>query len=219
MKSGIYSITNTVNGKIYIGLANNVVARKSGHYYALRRNIHKNIHLQTAWNKYGEESFKFEKIETCEKDFLIEREDYWAKLLKVHDREYGYNLNETGIDNLNKQSTESIQKRVATRKINGVVLSEEGRKKIGEAAKGNTYNKGRKASEETKKKLSESHKGKKPNEEVIKKFTDRMKGNKYGAVKRSEEFKRKISEYNKGKKHTLESIQKMKESYAERNKK
>lgn len=58
----------------------------------------------------------------------------------------------------------------------GKTHSEEARRKIGEAHKGNTWSKGRHLSEETKRKLSEAHKGKKLSEEHKKKFSEVRKG-------------------------------------------
>ena len=74
---GIYSITNLVNNKVYVGSSTNINHRFITHKSRLRNNIHCNKHLQNAWNKYGEENFKFEVIEECEEDKLTEREQYW----------------------------------------------------------------------------------------------------------------------------------------------
>lgn len=91
--SGIYKITNTCNGKFYIGSSVNFTIRKSEHFRDLRNNKHPNRHLQKAFNKYGEESFKFEVIEYVEdKNNLLEREQYWIDRLNVCDRNIGYNI-------------------------------------------------------------------------------------------------------------------------------
>ena len=49
--SGIYCITNRKNGKIYIGSASNLRQRWNGHISDLRKEKHKNRHLQRAWLK------------------------------------------------------------------------------------------------------------------------------------------------------------------------
>ncbi len=78
MDSGIYRITNTHNDKCYIGSSKNIKFRMyDQHRRELRKNAHKNGHLQGAWNKYGESLFKFEVLEYCEVDSLIKREQYW----------------------------------------------------------------------------------------------------------------------------------------------
>lgn len=65
-KSGIYKITNTANGKCYIGCAVNIKKRFYEHKWALTRGEHGNPHLQAAWQKYGEEAFEFSVIELVE---------------------------------------------------------------------------------------------------------------------------------------------------------
>lgn len=90
-KSGIYKITNKINGKMYIGSAVNISNRFSTHQYSLSNNKHKNSHLQSAWNLYGSEAFLFEILELVEKDQLIEREQYYIDLFNSSHREIGYN--------------------------------------------------------------------------------------------------------------------------------
>jgi len=93
MRAGIYKITNTINGKIYIGQAQNIQQRFRGHKSLLNKNSHKNKHLQYAWNKYGKDSFKFEIIETVDNISLLnDREQYWLDKEKPYDREIGYNI-------------------------------------------------------------------------------------------------------------------------------
>lgn len=84
MKSGIYKILNKVNDKFYIGSSNNLLHRKSTHFYDLRNNKHRNIHLQRSYNKYNEDDFEFSIIEECEVDDLIKREQYYIDNLNPH---------------------------------------------------------------------------------------------------------------------------------------
>jgi hypothetical protein len=49
----------------------------------LRGNRHPNRHLQSAWNKYGAQAFKFEVLEIVPKDRLTAREQYWLDLHRV----------------------------------------------------------------------------------------------------------------------------------------
>lgn len=74
--SGIYQILNLVNGKRYVGSAVNIRARWSSHRHLLRCGKHHSDHLQSAWNKYGEDSFEFSVIEFCEKSDLVSREQF-----------------------------------------------------------------------------------------------------------------------------------------------
>ena len=80
--SGIYKITCTANGKIYIGSSNNCEHRWMYHRRDLRGGRHHSIYLQRAWNKYGEKSFMFEVIELVMPWSLLDREQYWLDKLK-----------------------------------------------------------------------------------------------------------------------------------------
>jgi len=107
MKSGIYTIINQVNGKFYIGSACNIKRRWAEHKRRLNRGVHKNKHLRNAWNKYGEENFKFKVLEPVEnKEDLLDREQWWMDLLKPE-----YNISLTAGSQLGfKHSEESKQK-------------------------------------------------------------------------------------------------------------
>jgi group I intron endonuclease len=60
--SGIYQITCLPTGKIYIGSSVDIEYRKGKHFYLLREGRHPNPHLQSAYCKYGKDSFSFEII-------------------------------------------------------------------------------------------------------------------------------------------------------------
>jgi hypothetical protein len=88
----IYMIKNCINNKIYIGSAMGHYRRKGQHYYMLRRNIHFNKHLQSAWNKYKEKNFKFEILEFVEDILkLQEKEEFFINLYKSNIPNNGYN--------------------------------------------------------------------------------------------------------------------------------
>lgn len=95
MNSGIYTITNIINNKIYLGKAKNIEQRKKDHFDDLIRNNHYNVHLQAAFNKYGSENFIFEPLLYCSEEFLYSEEHYWAILLNVNNINYGYNIRDT----------------------------------------------------------------------------------------------------------------------------
>ena len=80
--TGIYKIKNIVNNKVYIGSAVNLYIRWHNHKSQLNKKKHHSIKLQRAWNKHNELSFVFEIIEECEKEKLIEREQYYIDLLQ-----------------------------------------------------------------------------------------------------------------------------------------
>ena len=66
MNKGIYKIENLINGKIYIGQTLCLTTRFKSHLSLLRKNRHRNSHLQAAFNKYGELNFVFNVVEKTE---------------------------------------------------------------------------------------------------------------------------------------------------------
>lgn len=92
MTSGIYTIKNLKDNKIYIGKSIEIKKRITAHKYRLRNNKHVNTHLQNAWNKYGEDNFEFNIKEICEIKLLSLREKFWIDLYNSNNPEYGYNL-------------------------------------------------------------------------------------------------------------------------------
>jgi group I intron endonuclease len=71
---GIYQIINIIDNKKYIGQSINIKRRWTEHKRDLKKNKHKNLLLQRAWNKYGCESFKFEILVICNKKQLKQKE-------------------------------------------------------------------------------------------------------------------------------------------------
>lgn len=89
---GIYCIENTINNKKYIGSSINIYDRWRHHISSLNRNKHHSVHLNASWNKYGKNSFSFSIIETCAKDNLIDREQFYINKFKVANKNNGYNV-------------------------------------------------------------------------------------------------------------------------------
>lgn len=73
---GVYRITNSANGRQYIGSSQNVKGRWKIHNRDLNAGRHANRGLQHAWNKYGAGAFRFEVVCEVESlDRLIEQEN------------------------------------------------------------------------------------------------------------------------------------------------
>lgn len=83
--SGIYVIRNKTNNKIYIGSTNCFQKRYWDHVSFLRSGKHVNKHLQSSFNKYGEDNFTFDLLELVEDaDTLISREQHYIDTLQPH---------------------------------------------------------------------------------------------------------------------------------------
>lgn len=76
--------------------SNGIKKRWLVHICALNKNKHHNQHLQNAWNKYGKENFEFTIVEKCSDDILIIREQSWINYYNSMNAKYGYNLKEAG---------------------------------------------------------------------------------------------------------------------------
>jgi group I intron endonuclease len=67
---GIYMIRCEPTGEVYVGASVNVVKRIREHFYRLEKGIHRNHRLQSAYNKYGKESFISEVLLYCDPNSL-----------------------------------------------------------------------------------------------------------------------------------------------------
>lgn len=97
---GIYKITNSINGKIYIGKTNNSSRRWKDHQRLAFAEGHKeyNKALYQAMRKYGIENFSFEIIEEIEnyKEKGEEREKYWILYFNSYNQGYNESLGGDG---------------------------------------------------------------------------------------------------------------------------
>ena len=197
----VYKITNTVNGKSYIGIS---IHEPEKDRIQKHLSGHGNRIIANAVKKYGKEAFVYEVLEANVFDeFLPDLEvAYIANFNTVVPN--GYNLTSGG---------EAAK-----------TLSDETRRKIGEAGKGRQHSiearrkmsearKGKTLSAEHRRKISEANKGKTRSEEHCRKISEARKGKK--GKPHSAETRRKISEARKGKKgkpHSVEARRKMSEA-------
>ena len=91
MKNVIYKIRNVINDHYYIGSTIDSRKRFWAHRKDLRLGQHVCVHLQRAWDKYGEDCFKFEIVEQLSsRDELFPAEQ---RLLDEHfGKDYCYNV-------------------------------------------------------------------------------------------------------------------------------
>jgi hypothetical protein len=208
---GIYIIYNTINGKVYVGSSVDLRGRKSHHIGALKRGVHGNKHLQSAWRKYGEDAFSFRVLEeVVDNKSLVEIEQQWIDLFEASNSLYGYNI-----------------ARIAGSCV-GIVKSAETCRKISESKKGKVVH-----SDEVKKKISEScKKFYDDNPSARTAAGDRSRGRKFSESQRnnmskarkgvsngpfSEEARRNISEGTKGRIQSQETRDKISSTKKERN--
>lgn len=137
MNSGVYLITNTLNGKKYVGQSKCITRRFNRHKRAARtKNKREAFYLHNAIAKYGVENFKFEVLLYADdSDFINLMEQ---RIIAGYNTlaPFGYNLDTGG--GVSRKLSE-----VARKKLNGRTA----------------WNKGIPATEEQKKKQSESMMG------------------------------------------------------------
>ena len=81
MLTGIYKITNKLNGHLYIGQSIDIKKRWMRHKWsAFHEESVKDYPLYRAFRKYGLENFTFEIIELCDKEELEEKEIYYIQM-------------------------------------------------------------------------------------------------------------------------------------------
>lgn len=95
---GIYKITNTQNGKVYIGQAVDILMRWRQHCNeAYNKNgVAYECKFYRAIRKYGISNFTFQMIESCEVDKLNQREIFYIE--KFNSYHNGYNMTTGGQD-------------------------------------------------------------------------------------------------------------------------
>lgn len=203
MESGIYEIQSLIKPeRIYIGSAINITKRWYVHLRELNKKSHHSKKLQRHFNKYGESDLIFTVLFRCEKEFLLNYEQY---LLDRHNP-YFNNCKIAG-------------------SVLGIRLTDERKKQISNSMIGNKH--GHNSMGKKRKPFTEEHKAKlrgkrKPynlSDEHRDKLRQRMMGNevwrksigiKRGGWKFSDEVKEKMrirmmgNKINNGRKHSEE---------------
>lgn len=118
---GIYSVTNKINGKIYIGQSIDIERRWQQHKYS-----NGNIILRNAIKKYGIDNFEFKilekitpnnksKIEITEE--LTKLEQKWFDIEEPFLKENGYNIQKTSKPNLTPNRDKHFGSKISKIKI------------------------------------------------------------------------------------------------------
>ena len=205
----LYRITNKVNGKIYIGQAQDYEHRWSDHRRAVKNNRPTQI-VHHAMIKYGLDNFVFEVIAGCK----TQDDANWAEteLVKQYDsyaaNGKGYNATLGG---MNAPKTEEWKQKIS-QILMGHEVTKDTRDKV---SKGNS---GKIRSDEFKKDVGNFWRGRERSEEHRNNLSESLKGNlnavgnKNGlGYKHTEEAKRKIGEASKRSQLLLDTDQQIKE--------
>lgn len=169
---GIYKIESKIHpDRIYIGSSSDITKRWMGHLRNLRGNRHGNRRLQNHINKYGINDLMFSILIGCEKEDLIKHEQFfidslnpWFNICKIAGNTIGIkHINPPWNKGLSKYNNDIIRKMAEAHgakikgkpsKRKGTHVSEESRIKMAISQTG------KKDTEETKKKKSDSAKNK-----------------------------------------------------------
>jgi group I intron endonuclease len=176
MKSYVYKITNTVNGKIYVGKSRRPNTRWIAHKTLARATMHPKsaLPLYCAIREHGENAFCVEVVSTHDSDeAAYAAEAVAVDSLKSTDPSIGYNVNTGGCRGFTQP--EYVRKRGAQKRI-GRFVSEESRAKTSASNSGkkrtaetkaliSAASRGRRWSDESKAKARASHLGQKRTEE------------------------------------------------------
>jgi group I intron endonuclease len=112
----VYEISNEIDSRIYIGSTKNFAARFGGHRLELRKNKHRNRHLQRFHNKYGAESLKMRVLQILinpTKEQLIAAEQKYIDALNPE-----FNINRIADSRLGVKASEETRRKISQAKQN-----------------------------------------------------------------------------------------------------
>jgi group I intron endonuclease len=158
---GVYSITNLADGKRYVGSSRNIEVRFYEHRWMLTSGRHHNIHLQRAWRKHGPAAFRFEVlIELGNESELLDAEQGFIDSMQAAIRGKGYNIKPRADCGTHSAETAARISRANKGRFGGEKNPFFGRQHS-EATRATIRHKacGRRANQETRRKMSEAHAG------------------------------------------------------------
>lgn len=110
---GVYYIENLINGKKYVGHANNFYQRAQTHFLPLQGGYHQNQDLQRDFNKEGIENFLFHPLESCSGSVMFLKENEYIKRFNSvengYNKTYGGEIGRDFVKNLSQQEQDSLE--------------------------------------------------------------------------------------------------------------
>lgn len=159
LKTGVYKIICLGTDEFYVGSASTTFhTRWLTHKALLRSNRHYNRRLQEAWNEWGEENFKFVRLELCIPTLCTKREQYWVNKLDAKYPQLICNQYKKIVrTSLGTKRSDECRRQMS--------IDRQGQSPVEATKAAAKANRGKTRSEEVRKKISESHKGKVMSEE------------------------------------------------------
>lgn len=194
----IYTLTCLVNDKVYIGSTRNYKRRIGQHTSRLLLGSHHSKHLQNAWNKYGQDAFRFELVETVDAIFLFAREQFWIWRTNASNAEFGYNT--VGSVGSNNGAPHTDESRLAMSRARKGARTP---RRVSQWKKVLEGNRGKKRSPETVEKIRQSNLGSTRSDATRKLISERGMGRKH-----TDDAKGKIRLAGIGRKHSDETKEK-----------
>lgn len=114
--AGVYLITNTANGRIYVGSTVDLAKRWGRHQDELRRGVHHNPALQAAWSHHGPDAFAFSVLETVmekTKESILAAEQRWLDRYRAGKDRSTYNYLAIAGSHLGRKRSEATKLRLA----------------------------------------------------------------------------------------------------------
>lgn len=121
--SGVYIIKHNQSDKVYVGSSLDLYSRIRVHKTKLKNGTHINLKLRNFCSKYGFEGFEFSVLELCDKNNILEREQYWMDYYKSYDS--GFNISKTSsypYKDLTQEQIEERKDRISKKRGRGVFV-------------------------------------------------------------------------------------------------
>lgn len=202
-QSGIYSLQNLETLKRYVGSSADVRRRKRQHLGLLRGNNHTNYKLQGDWNLFGEDCFSFELLEAVpNREDLLVREQFWMNRFESATAD-GYNIAMFAGGAHGFPTPQEVRDKISA-SLKGRPFTEDRKARIKAARQLQIM---KPMSEETKKKIGDAHRGRKHSEEFKRAISARQIGRRL-----TPEAIAKTTAANTGRKHSPERRAKFSEA-------